>query len=184
MPADTLGPRLRKLRLERGLSLRKLAIDAGITPALLSQVERSRANPSLGTLRALAVALRAPLFGFFIDEDEREDQLVVRATRRRTLRFPDSSARYELLTPTVTRRMEMGVVHIRSGGATVREPIRHEGEECAVVLKGKVRFEIGERRCTLETWDSIYFDSSRPHRYVNIGKGSATVLFAVTPPLW
>ena len=60
-----LGRKLRSLRQARDLSLKSLAEEAGISIALLSQVERDQVDPSLDTLRKLARALNVPLFSLF-----------------------------------------------------------------------------------------------------------------------
>lgn len=56
-----IGEQLRVLRRERGLSLRDLADRLGVSPSLISQIERGRANPSVSTLYAIAAELEASL---------------------------------------------------------------------------------------------------------------------------
>lgn len=57
MTGEEVGRRIRHLRQERGLSLRRLAVAAGLAPSYLCDVERGRARPSLKALTALAAAL-------------------------------------------------------------------------------------------------------------------------------
>ena len=56
---DGLGPRLRLVRGERGLSARELARRVGCSASLVSQVERGISAPSVGVLYALATELSA-----------------------------------------------------------------------------------------------------------------------------
>ncbi|HUY52179.1 MAG TPA: XRE family transcriptional regulator [Streptosporangiaceae bacterium] len=60
-PATELGPRLRQVREERGLSARELARRINCSPSLVSQIERGVSAPSVGMLYALASELRASL---------------------------------------------------------------------------------------------------------------------------
>ncbi len=55
------GPELRSLRLDAGLSLAKLAAEAGVAPSYLSLVERGlRRPPALRIIKRLERALEAP----------------------------------------------------------------------------------------------------------------------------
>ena len=60
-----LGKMIQSIRGEKGLSIRKVATLAGITPSMLSQIENKQANPSINTLRAIAQVLEVPLYTFF-----------------------------------------------------------------------------------------------------------------------
>jgi transcriptional regulator with XRE-family HTH domain len=60
-PGAELGPRLRRVREERGLSVRELARRISCSPSLISQIERGLSAPSVGILYAIATELRASL---------------------------------------------------------------------------------------------------------------------------
>ena len=60
-PGVQLGPRLRRVREERGLSVRELARRISCSPSLISQIERGLSAPSVGILYAIASELRASL---------------------------------------------------------------------------------------------------------------------------
>src|SRR5262249_60081052 len=60
-PGAELGPRLRRVREERGLSVRELARRIRCSPSLISQIERGLSAPSVGILYALATELRTSL---------------------------------------------------------------------------------------------------------------------------
>jgi DNA-binding XRE family transcriptional regulator/quercetin dioxygenase-like cupin family protein len=64
-PASGLGPRLRQVREERGLSARELARRVGCSASLISQIERGVSAPSVGVLYALATELGASLDHLF-----------------------------------------------------------------------------------------------------------------------
>ncbi|HEX6026589.1 MAG TPA: helix-turn-helix transcriptional regulator, partial [Solirubrobacter sp.] len=63
--SEALGARIRTARESAGLSVRGLARRIGVSPSLLSQVERGLAQPSVGTLWALVTELSFSLDGLF-----------------------------------------------------------------------------------------------------------------------
>ena len=66
-----LGKKIQSIRLERGLSVRKVAGLAGITPSMLSQIENDQVNPSINTLRTVAQVLETPLYALFQEDPTR-----------------------------------------------------------------------------------------------------------------
>ncbi len=77
-----LGEKLRKARLEAGLSQRALC-GSGITRNMLSQIENGAARPSMKTLQYLASRLEKPV-SFFLDEEvsASPNQLRILSARR------------------------------------------------------------------------------------------------------
>jgi transcriptional regulator with XRE-family HTH domain len=63
--ADGIGRRLAAYRAERGLRVAELAREVGVTPSLISQIERGQSRPSVSTLFAIAQALAVPVDAFF-----------------------------------------------------------------------------------------------------------------------
>jgi quercetin dioxygenase-like cupin family protein len=162
------------------MTLQVLANKANVTPSFISQIENDASNPSLQTLRQIAAALEVPIFYLF--EEVHDAQVVVRKHERVEVRRPGAKVTYELLSPNSRRKLEMFRMVLEPGGTTFDEPMAHHGEECATVLKGRIRVEVGGQAYDLGTGDSIYFDSGLPHRAVNIGGTSATMISAITPP--
>ena len=68
-PADEIGARLASARLSRGIKVTALARLVGVSPSLISQIERGQSRPSVSTLFALAEALDVPVDAFFRDGD-------------------------------------------------------------------------------------------------------------------
>jgi transcriptional regulator with XRE-family HTH domain/mannose-6-phosphate isomerase-like protein (cupin superfamily) len=71
-PSVELGPRLRRVRADRGLSVRELARRTSCSPSLISQIERGLSAPSVGMLYAIASELRTSLdflFGVAVPGD-------------------------------------------------------------------------------------------------------------------
>jgi transcriptional regulator with XRE-family HTH domain len=177
---ESMGARIRKRRQQLGLTLLDLADAAGLTKSFVSQVERGRNSPSIATLRSIAAALEVPMFYFF--QAEQNGNPVVRAKERRQVKFAGGGLYYEFLTPDLQRNIEMIEVRMKVGRSAGEMPRAHEGEECCVVMEGSVEVELSGVPYRLEEGDSIYIGSSQPHRFRNVGSGSAVLISAISPP--
>ncbi len=185
-----LGRKIRKLRLQAGMTLQSLARLVGVSQSLISQVERGLASPSITTLRRLAGALGVPIAALFLGDegasggetDSLGRRLIVRRAERKRLHVPRSKVGYELLTPDLNRKIEFLWIEYEPGSATHPAPMAHPGEENAVCLDGSVVVTIDEQEFVLTEGDSISFDSGRPHRVENRTDARAVLISAITPP--
>lgn len=175
---DQLGRRIRALRSERGLTLTGLAARVGITRSFLSSVERGVAYPSLLVLRSIAAALEVPVFLLFTAPEA--NGIVVRKGSRKAIRPPGAPLSYELVSPDLRRKIEMIIVHLKPGLDSAA--MAHVGEECALVLKGRVAITVGDVEYELGEGDSIYYDSGLPHKARAVGDEPAEIVSAITPP--
>jgi transcriptional regulator with XRE-family HTH domain len=175
---DQLGRRIRALRTERGLTLTGLAARVGITRSFLSSVERGVAYPSILVLRTIASALEVPVFLLFTAPES--NGAVVRKDSRKVIKPPGSPLSYELVSPDLRRKIEMILVHLKPG--VDGSAMAHEGEECALVLRGHVVITVGDVEYELNEGDSIYYDSGLPHKARAVGEENAEIVSAITPP--
>ncbi len=176
-----LGARIRALRLASGLTLRRVAADAGVTESFLSQVERGVASPSIATVQRIARALGQSIAELFA-ADERAG-IVVRAKERRRVVYQGLGAIDEFLTRATDGRLQVIVSTIEPGGGTGDEAYTHDSdEEVVVVLEGALDLWVGPEHYRLETGDAVTHSSRVPHRNTNPGPGVARVLFCITPP--
>jgi transcriptional regulator with XRE-family HTH domain len=103
-----LGARLRQARERKGFTVRGLARYVGVSPSLVSQIERGRVMPSVGTLYTIANQLELVVDDLFRDAGApRADRTkitadahdpVQRAKNRKTIRLAEG-VRWERLTP-------------------------------------------------------------------------------------
>ena len=138
--------------------MRQLATGAGVSPALISQVERGINDPSLDSLRRIAQALNVPLFDFF-QQPEDGGVAVIRADARTQLRSPHGDLTYTRLSPGYAK-VEVLEGILKPGGCSSELPWSHPSEECAVVISGRMTVEVDGDRRELEPGDSCYFDST------------------------
>ena len=176
-----LGARIRALRLARGLTLRRLAADAGVTESFLSQVERGVASPSIASVQRIARALGQSIAELFA-ADERAGS-VVRAADRRRVVYQGLGAIDEFLTRSTDGKLQVILSTIEPGGGTGDEAYTHDSdEEVVIVLEGSLDLWVGAEHYRLEAGDAVTHASRIPHRNTNPGPGVARVLFCITPP--
>lgn len=176
-----LGQKIAAARANKSLSLRQLAEKISVTPSLLSQIERGLANPSLNTLRMIAVSLDIPLFSLFTEAADVND-LISRANNRKKIIFPHSNWEYTLLSPDLNGAIEMVLMTIPPHAQSAEIPLAHRGEEVAYVLSGTVALYMGDAAETLNQGDSVKIPPGVSHMWKNDSDTNVDVIFAVTPP--
>ena len=181
----TVGTMVHTLRKDKGMTLAQLAETAGLSPAIVSQIERGKANPSFTTLAQLAHGLEIPVGRFFLGHDEPASP-VVRGSDRRNLqgvtRESVGEAIHELLTPDQNGLLEAQWIVSPPGHNTSTTPFHHGGEEFGIVLSGKIDVYLDGERHVLEAGDSITFASTIPHWYINRYDESCVAVWVSTPP--
>ena len=169
-----IGEHLRARRHELGLSLRDLADRLGVSPSLISQIERGRANPSVSTLYQLVAELDISLDELLFEDrrpaEEPAAGPIQRATERHRIRLA-SGVIWERLTTLSEPGIEFLYVIYEVGGASSPEDAfqRHNGHEWGYVLSGTLQVTVGFRQYLLEAGDSLSLDSTTPHRLANVG---------------
>jgi len=186
-PAQVLGQRVRRLRIQAGKSLRHQAREIGIAPSSLSALENGQGGVSLKRLQ-----LVAEHFGLHITE------LLAEPAREsgpegveviRNCAAAVSGVRrgvgvlYQLLGSGQGHVIQPYLLSFQPGGGYERDRIGHVGEEFAYVLHGRVELLIGDECHSLSQGDMIRFRAERPHSFRNASSvGAATVIGAATPP--
>jgi mannose-6-phosphate isomerase-like protein (cupin superfamily) len=159
-----------------------VARGADLTESFISQLERSRVNPSVASLRRIAQVLGTSL-GRLFDEITSPNGRVVRRARRARLTYPGLRATDYLLSPDLTGRLQVIWAEAAPGGGSGEESYTHEGdEECVVVVRGRMEIWVRDERYVLGPGDAITFSSRLPHRWRNVGRGRLHALWAITPP--
>ncbi len=177
-----VGEKIRKVREEKNLGLVDLAERTGYSSAILSQIENHLLSPSLGTLIQISHALEVPLSRLFGEKGGHSYTIVRRDERKLISRFASKEGvnygyTYESLGfDKKDRRMEPFVVTLEPATVKHEKLSSHSGEEFIYVLEGEMEVILGDLRDTLEPGDSIYYDSTLPHRVACVGETPAKIL--------
>jgi transcriptional regulator with XRE-family HTH domain len=179
-----IGPKIRALRKAKKLALVQLGQHSGLSPGLLSKIERGQLVPTLPTLLRIALVFGVGLEHFF----EPEKRPVVAVVRRRErMRLPDRpgagtpSYFFESLDFPVTDRLMEAYLAEFPAKAAASMPHQHDGAELVYVLSGRLGIRIGSEPVTLEASDAVYFDSSTPHDYRPEGPDRCIAIVVVSP---
>lgn len=170
LKAYGIGPKLRAIRLKKKMGLVELGRHTGLSPAMLSKIERGQLFPTLPTLLRIAMVFSVGLDFFFTADRDKPVVGVVRHQER--LRFPDKEGardvayEFESLDfPAVQRLLNSYYAEFFATAPGKGGRHQHPGAEFIYVLSGTLCIAIGEDEHVLEARDSIYFDSSAPHSY-------------------
>jgi transcriptional regulator with XRE-family HTH domain len=172
---------IRRIRKSQGFTLAEVAKKTDLSLSFLSQVERGLINPSINSLRRIALALGTPLSHFF-DESESTNGPVVRKNERKVLINKDSRLTYQLLSSDHDHRIELLLSRLAVGATSADYPMAHKGDEAGLVLQGDCRIELGDDTYHLIEGDSIYITENTPHRFTNTGSTPLVILSAISPP--
>jgi transcriptional regulator with XRE-family HTH domain len=187
--------RLKEKRKGQGYTLKRLAERSGLSLTYLSQIERGKSNPSIGTLKKIADAMNisfVSLLGFKESEEEErgpegnwrqhQEVSVVKEGKRKMLVYPGGTRKAFLLTPDLRRKLEILLTYEEPQTESDEDWYQHEGEEFGFILEGRYEVTVEGRTYILEKGDSIYFPSRLPHRMRCIGERTATTIWVITPP--
>jgi transcriptional regulator with XRE-family HTH domain len=176
-----IGPKIRALRLKKKIGLVDLGRHTGLSPALLSKIERGRLFPTLPTLLRIALVFGVGLDFFFVGVREKPLVAVVRKNER--VQLPerpsgdDVAFRFESLDyPATERRFNCYYAEFLPIAADRLRPHVHPGVEFVYTISGVLSIHINGEEHVLHPGDSIYFDSSVPHGYRRSGGRSCTAV--------
>ncbi|EMS78504.1 MULTISPECIES: cupin domain-containing protein [Desulfotignum] len=175
------GKRIKQYREKKGWSLRKLAGKAGISPSMLSQIESAKVDPSLSTLRKIAICLEVPLFFLVLDYSAPAHKKV-KVNESRLAVFPNDGLIYQIIHSDQEKKMGIHIGVLEKGGATSADLLPHDGEECLIVLEGSMQVVYENETIDLAAGESLYFDSSVPHKLQNIQDEPCRFYLIISPP--
>jgi transcriptional regulator with XRE-family HTH domain len=185
LKAYAIGPKIRTIRLKKKMGLVELGRHTGLSPAMLSKIERGQVFPTLPTLLRIALVFAVGLDFFFSGSRDQPVVGIVRHGER--LRFPekpgarDSSYTFESLDyPAVERRLNAYYAEFHPVADGKLRLHQHAGGEFIYVLQGTLTVQVGADVHTLRARDSMYFDPTVPHGYCRAGEKTCTAIVVTT----
>jgi transcriptional regulator with XRE-family HTH domain len=164
---DAVGPRLKRLRTQRRLSLTDVAATTGISKSTLSRLETGQRRPTLELLLALSHVYRVPLDTLVGAPEESDPRVRLKPGRvkGRTVlpltRRPHGMQAWKIVIPT---------------SKVSPEPRAHDGYEWIYVLSGHVRLVLGEEDWVLAPGEVAEFATQVPHWFGSTGQEPAEIL--------
>ncbi len=187
LSAYEIGEKIRALRLKKKMGLVELGQHTGLSPALLSKIERGRLFPTLPTLLRIALVFSVGLEFFFAGA--REQPLVAVSRKGQRVTLPeragarDAAYQFESLDyPATERRFNSFYAEffpVAPDKLTVHD---HPGVEFIYTLQGTLTVHIGGEDHALGPGDSMYFDASVPHAYRRTGGKICSAVVVTASP--
>jgi len=182
---NSIGPKLRELRAQRGLSLQDLADLSDVSAAAIHKIERNGMVPTITTLLKIAGALNRPI-SYFVEEDEPGNRPVsfTPADGRRSLFTSHRGIDLAAISGPYGRFFLAGAVaEVEPGATSGRKPMEHPGEELVLMLDGVLEVDVDGSPFVLGEGDSLHWRTDRPHRWSNPGTEPCHAVWLALRPL-
>lgn len=177
-----IGERLKKVRLEKGYTLKDVAGESGYSKALISRIENGNVSPSINSLLKIAGALEIKPYDLFLPTGEAIPSVVLKADRK-SAKMSDGKVEVEFLTDqTEEKKIEPFLISIERGASTGSELGGQAGEIWTMLLKGQMELTLDKDTHVMEEGDCAYFKASIPHNFKSTGRGKSVAFCVVTPP--
>lgn len=169
---SSIGPKLRELRVQRGMSLQQLAVQSDVSAAAIHKIERGGMVPTITTLLKIAAAFNRPV-SYFVEEQLGENRPVAHIRRgdRNPIFTAHSGIDLAGISGPYGRFFLAGAIAtVQPGANSGDKPMEHPGEELIYVLDGTFEVDVDGQHFALDEGDSLHFRTDRPHRWSNTGK--------------
>jgi transcriptional regulator with XRE-family HTH domain len=166
---SSIGPKLRELRIQRGMSLQQLAAQSDVSAAAIHKIERGGMVPTITTLLKIAAAFNRPV-SYFVEEQPGENRPVahVRGEQRSPIFTAHRGIELAGISGPYGRFFLAGAVAtVQPGAHSGDKPMEHPGEELILVLDGTFEIDVDGQHFALDEGDSLHFRTDRPHRWHN-----------------
>ena len=174
---QVIGEHIRRLRSDRGLSVRAFAAQTGFSPSFISQLENGQVSPSLGSLQKLAEALGVTLGEFFAAAGTGEEPLIVRVADRSRMDSTWTDAHIEALGAMArSRRLEPVLVIFGPGGKSGQHPHAPSREEFAFIVTGEVTLTLADEESVMRPGDAVTLPAQAPRLWENRTREIAEIL--------
>ena len=179
-PTAAVGANLRRIRVQRGLSLEKLARASGVSRAMLGQIELAQSTPTIGVLWKIARALGLP-FSALLAAPAAERAKLLTAAQSKVLSSADGTFSSRALFPFDERRtVEFYELRLKPHATEHAEAHAPGTVENLIVTSGALDMIVGSERHRLAAGDAIQFEAAAPHEYRNPGNVETVMYLVMT----
>lgn len=175
-----IGGKIKRLRMENGLTQEELADRCELTKGFISQLEREMTSPSIATLCNILEALGTSLSEFF--EEESDEKIVFKKEDVFVKIDDENKMIINWIVPNAQKNeMEPILVELEPGGSTYKHT-PHPGEEFGFILEGEIELIHGKRKLIVKKGESFYFIPNKEHYIKNKANRNSKILWVSTPP--
>lgn len=176
----SIGMKLRSLRTQKHLTLSRLAVETGLSTALLSKLETDRMIPTLPTLANICRVYGVGLSFFFSDAAKHTLAITRKAHLLGSGRSQEGVKHIPLHAPNANAPLVAQMIEYPPGTAGTLTATGHSVCSVVYVLEGKLQLDSGGMHEALEAGDCAYLDSDMPIAWSAGGPARCRAL-VVTP---
>lgn len=178
-----VSEKIKKLRLEKGYTLKELSEMTELSQSFLSMVERGTTNLAITSLKKIADAFNIEMTYFF-EQNEENSYFYVPESKQEAFWLQTTSNQFHRLSGKFTNRKLESLLVTLNPFQKKEQLHSHEGEEFYYVITGQVNFIIGDESFLVKEGETIHFPSSLHHEYENPFSEQATMICVMTPILF
>lgn len=179
---DGIYQKIKKTRLEQGLTLKDLSKKTELSVSFLSQIERGSSSLAITSLKKIADALAVPITFFFDSETNHNYMLPVK--EHKPFHLEGSSTTYTRLNGEFGGRTLEPLLVKLAPNQKQNQISNHPGEEFYYVLKGAALFQVDGKEYFVREGDSIHYPSEVPHAWENPLNEETIILSILTPVIF
>ena len=174
------GRRLRNLRTARKLTLDQLSRMAGVSKAMLSQIEQDKVNPTIAVMLKICNALKISISELLDSPQHRNIIKMISSSDKAYTFRSDKSCNIRTLSPLgLEKAIEFYRITLEANGKLVSEPHFPGTEEILYLAKGRLAIASGEQQAEINKGDSIHYRADLLHSLRNTGRGQAEAYIIV-----
>ena len=177
-----IGSMIRHYRKKKKLTLRSVALEAGISEGFLSQVENNVNSPSVDTLTKIGAAIGVRAGDLLNQANGQEKLVVIRKSEWNDFDIPHTGfATQRFFSPQNRVVMDSAIIVIRPEVTIpVRKNIKN-GQEVICVLEGSLTLSHGEQQIEMEKGDTVHFwADTKKQSITNTNTENAVILWVGT----
>lgn len=175
----SFGEKMRAIREGKGIGLRKLAKELGVSPSFVSQIEKNKAQPSIDTLKRITASLDISISDLIDDPHALEATNVSRPTQIKNRFSADKLTNVllkKMVPENIDNNMEPTLLIVQPNGHS--ETLANaNGEEFLLILSGQLEITLNDKAYTLQEGDNIYFNANVKHHFRNSTQQPTKVLW-------
>lgn len=180
---DQLGIRIKKKREGLGLLVKDLSAQIGMTPSLISQIERGKAFPSIVTLKKISDVLQTTVGELIGEYDNITQHPLVKPDERRFVKKNKKGTSLHMLSyHHPSKQIEPYIIEFKKNSDSQGiMTSNYPGQEFCYVLKGNFEAVINDAHFNLSEGDGFYFNSKNSHLFKNISGKQAELIWIIMP---
>lgn len=181
---EKIGAKMKALRVEKGLTLKQMSAESGLSIGFLSQFERGLSSIALDALETLTSLLEIPISALFEEKQGNQDgDLVVRGAQLQFFAINAQLYQATLAKPDTGNALRPQIFTLFPLLQPDQPPTPqvHVGEKFLYMLEGIITLFYEHRNFTLYPGDSIQIAAGKPHSWQNPTKTAAKILVVCLP---